>query len=142
MLLLIIQLSGARVLEEYQASEVRPLKTFQAAGKTLPRNDKSVKNSASTFIEAGGEETGQTIESEQENRAPTVTETTTEALTTTTKIIDQNKATDSNLLGFLIAESDPALIRILIDNSKPENLDVFLTDSSLTLRDLEDIIDV
>ena len=70
MLLLIIQLSGARVLEEYQASEVSPLKTFQAAGKTLPRNDKSVKNSASTFIEAGGEETRQTIESEQENRAP------------------------------------------------------------------------
>ena len=141
MLLLIIQLSGARVLEEYQASEVRPSETFQDLGKTLPRNEKSVKNSTSTFIEAGGEETRQTIESEEENRAPTVLETTTEA-STTTKIIDHNKVTDSNLLGFLIAESDPALIRILIDNSKPENLDVFLTDSSLTLRDLEDIIDV
>ena len=93
MLLLIIQLSGARVLEEYQASEVRPSETFQDLGKTLPRNEKSVKNSTSTFIEAGGEETRQTIESEEENRAPTVPETTTEA-STTTKIIDQNKATD------------------------------------------------
>ena len=47
----------------------------------------------------------------------------------------ETKVRDSNLVEFLMAESDPVLIRILLDKSKPENLSVFLKNSSISLRD-------
>ena len=40
----------------------------------------------------------------------------------------------------LLARGDPGLVKVLIDNSKPENLDVFLENSNITLEQLSGFI--
>jgi len=47
---------------------------------------------------------------------------------------------NADLLGMLLAQSDPALVKVLIDNSSPENLNVFLSHSNITLEELKDIV--
>ena len=75
------------------------------------------------FLQSGNGDTDLQIEFKQENGTETVNEsdineTTTAASTTTTsRVIEQNSTKhDSELPGFLLAESDPALIKILIDD--------------------------
>ena len=96
------------------------------------------------FLQSGNGDTDLQIEFKQENGTETVNESDiNETTTTTSRVIEQNSTKhDSELPGFLLAESDPALIKILIDKAKPENLKVFLKNSSFTLHDLEDIIDI
>ena len=45
-----------------------------------------------------------------------------------------------DLIGLLLAQSDPSLVKVLIDNSSPENLNVFLSNSNITVEELKDII--
>jgi hypothetical protein len=52
----------------------------------------------------------------------------------------QNVVENADLLGLLLAQSDPSLVKILIDNSSPENLNVFLSHSNITVEELRDII--
>ena len=73
------------------------------------------------FLQSGNGDTDLQIEFKQENGTETVNEsdineTTTAASTTTTsRVIEQNATKhDLELPGFLLAESDPALIKILI----------------------------
>ena len=40
----------------------------------------------------------------------------------------------------LLSRGDPGLVKVLMDNSKPENLDVFLENSNITLEQLSDFI--
>jgi len=47
---------------------------------------------------------------------------------------------NADLLGLLLAQSDPGLVKILIDNSSPENLNVFLNNSNITVDELKDIV--
>ena len=47
---------------------------------------------------------------------------------------------NADLLGLLLAQSDPSLVKVLIDNSSPENLNVFLGHSNITVEELRDII--
>ena len=52
----------------------------------------------------------------------------------------QKVVKNADLLGLLLAQSDPSLVKILIDNSSPENLNVFLSHSNITVEELKDII--
>merc|ERR1711872_488959 len=47
---------------------------------------------------------------------------------------------NADLLGLLLAKSDPELVKVLIDNSSPENLNVFLSNSKITIEELKDIV--
>merc|ERR1711942_183152 len=51
-----------------------------------------------------------------------------------------NIVKNADLLGQLLAQSDPGLVKILIDNSSPENLNVFLNNSNITVEELKDIV--
>ena len=47
---------------------------------------------------------------------------------------------NADLLGLLLAQSDPRLVKVLRDNSSNENLNVFLVHSNITVEELKDII--
>ena len=53
-------------------------------------------------------------------------------------IVNSDESFDESFISSLLAEGDPKLVKVLIDNSKPENLDVFLNNSNITLEELED----
>ena len=53
-------------------------------------------------------------------------------------IANSDESFDRSFISSLLAEGDPKLVKVLIDNSKPENLDVFLNNSNITLEELED----
>lgn len=72
----------------------------------------------------------------------TQTETDKVKITTTTTTTTTEQNNETNLVDFLMAESDPVLLRILLDKSKPENLSVFLKNSSISLRDFGEMIKV
>ena len=42
----------------------------------------------------------------------------------------------------LLAHGDPGLVKVLLDDSKPENLQVFLHNADITIEELEDFIEV
>ena len=48
---------------------------------------------------------------------------------------------DGDLIGLLLEQADPNLVRVLINNSSPENLDVFLGHSNITVRDMKHILE-
>jgi len=52
---------------------------------------------------------------------------------------NERKVQNADLLGLILAKSDPGLVKVLIDNSSPENLNVFLEKSNITLDELKDI---
>ena len=52
----------------------------------------------------------------------------------------QKLVKNSDMLGMLLAQSDPGLLKVIIDNSSPENLNVFLSNSKITVEELKDII--
>ena len=45
-----------------------------------------------------------------------------------------------NFVSALLAEGDPDLVKVLLDNSKPENLEVFLQNSNITVEELQDFV--
>merc|ERR1719357_514451 len=53
---------------------------------------------------------------------------------------NERKVQNTDLLGLILAKSDPGLVKVLIDNSSPENLNVFLEKSNITLDELKDIV--
>merc|ERR1719419_1029199 len=53
---------------------------------------------------------------------------------------NERKVQNADLLGLILAKSDPSLVKVLIDNSSPENLNVFLEKSNITLDELKDIV--
>merc|ERR1711915_1086171 len=53
---------------------------------------------------------------------------------------NERKVQNADLLGLILAKSDPGLVKVLIDNSSPENLNVFLEKSNITLDELKDIV--
>merc|ERR1711915_236931 len=53
---------------------------------------------------------------------------------------NDRKVQNADLLGLILAKSDPGLVKVLIDNSSPENLNVFLEKSNITLDELKDIV--
>jgi len=61
----------------------------------------------------------------------------TKPLTDTEK---QKVVENADLLGLILAQSDPGLVKVLLDNSSPENLNVFLSNSDITVEELKDII--
>lgn len=48
----------------------------------------------------------------------------------------------NNFVSSLLAQGDPGLVRVLLDNSKPENLEVFLENSNITLDELNDFVEL
>jgi len=88
----------------------------------------------------------------------TSSSTSTTPITTTTTTISEDvlksKNTkegfpDDSVINFekefitsLLSSGDPSLVKVLLDNSKPENLDVFLNNSNVTLEDLEDFSEI
>ena len=51
-------------------------------------------------------------------------------------------AGDYSFVSSLLAHGDPGLVRVLLDDSKPENLQVFLHNANITIEELEDFIEV
>ena len=45
-----------------------------------------------------------------------------------------------SFVSWLLAEADPQLVKVLLDNSEPENLEVFLKDTNITIRELRDFV--
>ena len=52
------------------------------------------------------------------------------------------RAGDYSFVSSLLAHGDPGLVRVLLDDSKPENLQVFLHNANITIEELEDFIEV
>merc|ERR1711872_737020 len=53
---------------------------------------------------------------------------------------NERKVQSADLLGLILSKSDPSLVKVLIDNSSPENLNVFLEKSNITIEELKDIV--
>jgi len=87
---------------------------------------------------------------ESQKDEPSITIPTTAKPVATTKKVDEPKQVDqenkekvvqnADLLGLLLAKSDPGLVKVLLDNSSPENLNVFLNNSNISVDELKDII--
>lgn len=94
----------------------------------------------------------ETVETTSSKPASTTTtlSTSTKPSTTTSEDVLKSEnlnegSSDDSFVNFekefissLLTSGDPILVRVLLDNSKPENLDVFLNNSNVTLEDLED----
>ena len=52
------------------------------------------------------------------------------------------RAGDNSFVSSLLAHGDPGLVKVLLDDSKPENLQVFLHNADITIEELEDFIEV
>ena len=52
------------------------------------------------------------------------------------------RAVDNSFVSSLLAHGDPGLVKVLLDDSKPENLQVFLHNADITIEELEDFIGV
>ena len=52
------------------------------------------------------------------------------------------RAVDNSFVSSLLAHGDPGLVKVLLDDSKPENLQVFLHNADITIEELEDFIEV
>merc|ERR1712025_1451910 len=55
---------------------------------------------------------------------------------------DDNNAISLNFIQALLAEGDPGLVKVLLNNSTSDNLNVFLDNSNVTVDELKDFIDV
>ena len=49
-------------------------------------------------------------------------------------------SSSNNFVSALLAEGDPDLVKVLLDNSKPKNLEVFLQNSNITVEELQDFV--
>ena len=52
------------------------------------------------------------------------------------------RAVDNSFVSSLLAHGDPGLVKVLLNDSKPENLQVFLHNADITIEELEDFIEV
>ena len=52
------------------------------------------------------------------------------------------RAVDNSFVSSLLAHGDPGLVKVLLNDSKPENLQVFLHNADITIEELEDFIGV
>ena len=52
------------------------------------------------------------------------------------------RAGDNSFVSSLLAHGDPGLVKVLLDDSKPENLQVFLHNADITIEELADFIEV
>ena len=50
------------------------------------------------------------------------------------------RAVDNSFVSSLLAHGDPGLVKVLLNDSKPENLQVFLHNADITIEELEDFI--
>merc|ERR1712025_747747 len=55
---------------------------------------------------------------------------------------DDNNAISLNFIQALLAEGDPGLVKVLLNNSTSDNLNVFLDNANVTVDELKDFIDV
>ena len=70
----------------------------------------------------------------------------TEEATNVTLPLEENApeknpvSSSNNFVSALLAEGDPDLVKVLLDNSKPKNLEVFLQNSNITVEELQDFV--
>merc|ERR1712025_96505 len=94
-------------------------------------NEPPVKNTTIVDITDKGED-----EDTEESKGP-------EQINTNDSLgTDDNNAISLNFIQALLAEGDPGLVKVLLNNSTSDNLNVFLDNSNVTVDELKDFIDV
>ena len=153
-----------KMVKKTNLESVKSVVTLFSSGlvKNETNNTKSTDNDTATVstkqptaIDNATEADVSPINLEEEAENITTTTTTgvppinedaklsSENITTTTESLGtSNKTISLNFIQALLAEGDPGLVKVLLDNSTSANLNVFLDHSNVTVDELKHFIEV